>query len=536
MFQTILNYRIRIQNYCIGMMIVVLSVLMLSLPVVAQIEQADPETPAEGSVVIRVLAVKDNTKEGSTIGTPDPGNRFVSVQVAIDNTNGTEPELVDALFFYLKDAQNTQYQAFGGKDIPSNYVDVGAKVEGWIWFELPASVELSDMSLRMLGVLRKTAWVPLSGETNSAAVGAMDADDVATVLQELNEQTVFAYVPSKSAESLRKDVERMGQSRESDKHTAIDLGETFEQAMEKLEQGDVDYAEDLMRQALREHLDASGKNHQVAAAIIAYVLGELSTQRLEYRRAIRYYTQSLEIAQKEFGRQDPSLALVLNKLGLAYHYAGEYANAVTMLERALDIEKAAAEPDQASMTETWLFFGVVHYFAGAYPEAVGSFEQALKVGTTAFGREHEMVIVILQDLGMAYEATGEKEKAISILEQALIDGKVVFGSEHENVARTLYILGKLYVDVGDYERAVTYHEQSLAIQRKIFGAQHENVAVSLNQLARAYYHLKDYTRAISCLEESEQIFVATLGEDDPNTKAVRDNLKNMRQLMGKNTI
>ena len=319
MFQTILNHRIRTQNYWIGMMIVVLSVIMLSLPVAAQTGQTGPETPAEGSVEVRVLAVKDNIKEGSTIGTPEPGNRFVSVQVAIDNTNGTEPELVDALFFYLKDSQDTQYQAFGGKDIPSNYVDVGARLEGWIWFELPASLDLSDMSLRMVGVLRKTAWIPLSGEIGSAAVGAVEGDDLTILLQEFKGQTIFAFPSSQDPESLRKDIEKMGKSQESDKHSAVDLGETFEQAMEQLEQGDVDYAEDLMRQALREHLDASSKDNQVAAAIIAYVLGELSTQRLEYRRAIRYYTQSLEIAQKELGHQDPNFALVLNKLGLAYH-------------------------------------------------------------------------------------------------------------------------------------------------------------------------------------------------------------------------
>lgn len=535
MIQAPLHHKVCMQHPYKSIMIVVLSLFLCSLPVVAQIEQNDTEMPEEGSVTVRVLEVKENVREGAKTGTPAPGNRFVSVQVAVANTEGTEPELVDALFFYLKDAQDTQYQAIGGKDIPSDYVDVGETLEGWIWFELPESLELSEMSLRMLGVLRKTAWIPLSETGGSAAVNAMNEEELTILLQEFKEQIIFAYPSSPGPESLRKDIEQMGTRGETGTQSAIDFGETFTQVLEYLEQGNEDDAEILVRQALDEALESPELNAQ-AIALMNYILGGFSIRRQEYPQALEYYNQSLEIAREEFESDDFRLALILKRLGFAYHAEGDNAAALKTLEQALTIEQSAAELVPSNLGETLFLLGMVHYAAGAYPEAVTSLENALSHATRAFGREHENVIAISYDLGMAYKAVGENEKAIEVLSQSLLDGKTVYGSDHENIARTLYTLGRAYKDVGDYEQAIASHEQSLDIQRKIFDTPNENMAVTLSHLADAYYQVGDYARAIGCLEEAEQIFAATVGEYAANTKAVRHDIDRLKGQMERNTI
>ena|SRR5687768_4420713 len=60
-----------------------------------QTSSSQPKIPAEAliattKVVIKVVAVKDNAAVAGEYTKPDEGNKFVSVQIVVDNTKGED--------------------------------------------------------------------------------------------------------------------------------------------------------------------------------------------------------------------------------------------------------------------------------------------------------------------------------------------------------------------------------------------------------------------------------------------------------------
>ncbi|MCP4744703.1 MAG: tetratricopeptide repeat protein, partial [Desulfobacteraceae bacterium] len=129
------------------------------------------------------------------------------------------------------------------------------------------------------------------------------------------------------------------------------------QAKAKLDVGDLEGAEKLLRQSFEQHLQNIEKEKKSAASDAFELAGikelqidyksarlyykkavELDSKNTlflnsyglilnelgEYKKAIEYFTQALAIDKKTYGDQHPNVAIYLNNLGSAWRSLGEY--------------------------------------------------------------------------------------------------------------------------------------------------------------------------------------------------------------------
>jgi hypothetical protein len=75
-------------------------------------QKISSESLIEGTqVVVRIVAVRDNVPPASEYTVPGKGNKFVSIQIVVDNSKGDTEWEVKPDNFRIKDAEGSVYDA-----------------------------------------------------------------------------------------------------------------------------------------------------------------------------------------------------------------------------------------------------------------------------------------------------------------------------------------------------------------------------------------------------------------------------------------
>jgi tetratricopeptide (TPR) repeat protein len=173
--------------------------------------------------------------------------------------------------------------------------------------------------------------------------------------------------------------------------------------------------------------------------------GDISMARKDYRQAIDLYTQI-----------EPQTALVLNKIGIAYHQLTDLNMAKRYYERALK-----KNPQYAEAVNN---LGTVHYAQRSYGRAVSQYNKALKIAPSSAS--------IYSNLGTAWFARKKYDRAIECYRKALELDPEVF--EHRSTAGVLlqersvaerakffFYMSKVYAQAGVNDRALQYMRKAL---------------------------------------------------------------------------
>jgi tetratricopeptide (TPR) repeat protein len=176
--------------------------------------------------------------------------------------------------------------------------------------------------------------------------------------------------------------------------------------------------------------------------------GDIFMARKMYREAIESYREG-----------PPKNAVILNKIGIAYHQLQQLDNAKKSYEQAL-----RAKPDY---TEAENNLGTIYYARKSYRRAIGCYRKAAKMAP-----EDARAASIYSNLGTAYFARKNYEEATEAYKTALRLDPAVFeirGSfgvmlQERNVeerAKFHYYLAKLYARDGRTELALQYLRKAL---------------------------------------------------------------------------
>ncbi|MEK7404815.1 MAG: tetratricopeptide repeat protein [Acidobacteriota bacterium] len=172
--------------------------------------------------------------------------------------------------------------------------------------------------------------------------------------------------------------------------------------------------------------------------------GDIYMARKMYREAMDVYKQA------------PQNAVILNKLGIAYHQLMELDTAKKYYERALKLNSKYAEAVNN--------IGTIHYARRSYRRAVGQYKKALKfspnsasiysnLGTAYFARKK------YKDASVAYAKALEIDP--DVFEHRSTYGTMLQERSVEERAKFHYYLAKLYAKSGMTERALQYIRKAL---------------------------------------------------------------------------
>ena len=177
----------------------------------------------------------------------------------------------------------------------------------------------------------------------------------------------------------------------------------------------------------------------------AEMRGDICMARKDYREAIAAYRQA---------PQDS--AVILNKIGIAYHQLLDLASARRYYERAVKVN-----PNYAEAINN---LGTVYYARKNQRQAIHYYRRALEIAPNSAS--------IHSNLGTAYFARRQYDKAFEIYQKALSLDPEIF--EHKSTqgvllqertvaerARFHFYLAKTYAKAGSKERALLYMRKAI---------------------------------------------------------------------------
>jgi len=196
---------------------------------------------------------------------------------------------------------------------------------------------------------------------------------------------------------------------------------------------------------------SSGVNSQASSGLQStQTPGKDEELRADVLMARKEYAEAVPIYQNLI-RQEPRNAVLLNKLGIAYHQQAMLGQAKRYYQRA-----AKADPTNANAVNN---IGTVYYQRRKYRKAIHFYEKALAI--------RQDIPAIYSNLGYAYFGQKHYEEAMAAFHRALeLDPSVFERSEHAGSllqdrsvtdhALFYFFLAKSFATMGNAERCAHY--------------------------------------------------------------------------------
>jgi len=249
-----------------------------------------------------------------------------------------------------------------------------------------------------------------------------------------------------------------------------------------------------------------GKGRQLA--IMLYNVAIQYRARGEYVFAETLYRRSLEIRERMDGPESPSVATVLNGLGLLKSNKGEvkealplFQHALAIIDRTLQLRASISQLTGTEVhdkeTERGLNFDLiaalnglaaVHEANGEFSESDRLLQRAISVSEKAFGDQSMAFATSLNNAGVFYKSRGQYDEAEKLLLRAVSAREKLLGRLHPATAESFSNLGSLYLAKGQIDQALQYMKMSEeSVER--------NQALMLNVGSERQKHLFMNTRA-----------------------------------------
>jgi len=190
--------------------------------------------------------------------------------------------------------------------------------------------------------------------------------------------------------------------------------------------------------------NASNPSPAPRPVLSAQERGDILMARKMYREAIDTYKEA------------PESALMMNKIGIAYHQLADLGAAANYYARAIKLD--------SKYSEAMNNLGTIYYSRGSYRRAIGQYKKVLRIKPESAST--------LANLGSAYFARKQYELASENYQKALALDPNVFESRSGvgSVVRDrtvgdrptfFYYLAKSYAKAGMLEQALNYIRKSV---------------------------------------------------------------------------
>jgi CHAT domain-containing protein len=256
-------------------------------------------------------------------------------------------------------------------------------------------------------------------------------------------------------------------------------------------------------------------------------IGNNLLKKSNYTEALIYLEKGLEVAQKQFGKQDTLYATAAYDLGMVYRIQGLYEKAEPLYIQSKNIRADVLGKENSDYAASCNILGILYHNQGKYEKAEPLYIEAKIIREKLFGKESMEYVGSSNNLAFLYFERGKYEKAeISYIESKEVIKKIL-GEEHHYYTVLVNNLALLYLKQGLDKKAEPLFLEVHRIRQKTVGTKHFDYATSCNNLANLYKYQSEYEKAESLYLEAKKIKEEILGVKNPSYASTCDNLANL---------
>ncbi|XP_063416779.1 uncharacterized protein LOC134699017 [Mytilus trossulus] len=220
----------------------------------------------------------------------------------------------------------------------------------------------------------------------------------------------------------------------------------------------------------------------------------------------------------------PDVIKGLHELGTVYSKLGEYDKAVKVYIDAINRQNRVTTPTQKlQLCEGLLGLSTVYIQKEDMLEAKKLMLRALELATFVLGKKHNFVAAIFTRLGQLSYKQGRVDEALAYCLHDLKVTRSEVGTNHPRTAIVLNEIGLIYDDKNE-SMAPQLYEAALSIFLETYGKNFLGTGTIRYNLGALYFGTNHFAKSKYQFTESYRVYVLFLGEDHPETKAVKQAL------------
>jgi tetratricopeptide (TPR) repeat protein len=265
---------------------------------------------------------------------------------------------------------------------------------------------------------------------------------------------------------------------------------------------------------------------ETAGAIGWTRLARLLQKTGDFPMAEEIYRTMLEQASN----QDQK-AVYYNNLGYLRHDQGDYKKAIWYYEQALEIQEKTLSPNDPRLAKTFNNIGMIYECTEEYPKALSFLEKNIEILEKAISPNYPLLATGYNNIGLVYSGMGEYLKSLSFYEKAFEIRQKILPANHRDLATSYGCMGAAYENIGEYSKALPFLEKNIQIQEKTLPPYHPDLANSYSNIAFLYQNVGECRTALSYLERARDMLQRSLPPNHPHLQNVQLGIKIVKESM-----
>ena len=198
-------------------------------------------------------------------------------------------------------------------------------------------------------------------------------------------------------------------------------------------------------------------------------VGRLLQDQGDLDGAAPLYREALRVRRATLGDRHEDTLISISNLGGLLHDQGDLDGARPLLQEALEVERATLGDRDPKTLSSINDLGALFQERGDMDGAAALYQEALKWRREALGDRHEDTLASMNNLGSLLKDHGDLDGAVPLLREALEGRRETLGDHHEDTLLSVNNLGSLLQDQGVLDGAAPLYREALKWQRATLG-------------------------------------------------------------------
>ncbi len=260
-----------------------------------------------------------------------------------------------------------------------------------------------------------------------------------------------------------------------------------------------------------------------------YYKSVIATRLGNFKDAILYIKDSLEIYKKYFPTQYMQVSAGLGMLGEIESCLGNYKEAAQYLEECLALMDTHYPKENIIIANNLNKLGNIYCELGNLAKAKNILEEAARrLPPTSV----KLISMNLGYQGDMYKNLGDYIKAEELLKKAKNLHLIHFPERYNHIAWISINLANVFIEKGDYDKAETELNESLQLCHKYLSLRHPHFFLIKYYLGKLYQALGFTLKAKAYLEESLRYYEQTFGKGYIKTACIIRSLAKVHLAQG----
>jgi tetratricopeptide (TPR) repeat protein len=253
-------------------------------------------------------------------------------------------------------------------------------------------------------------------------------------------------------------------------------------------------------------------------------IGVIYKHKEDYKQALEFHYKALEIHLEYPKTNIRGFILTLKHIGKIYEEFGNYDEALKKYSHALNIADTSLPKNHPDTAMIYSCIGSVHLHLGQYDESMKNYKKALRIKQETLPNDHPYIASSVINIGYVHDLKEEYDHALDHYKQAHeiltklgIIGRLELATVYGN-------MGVVYSKKGEYILALDCQQKCLEIRKQFYSEHIKIIATTYSNIGIVYNKMNNIEKAIEYTEKAIDIIRNSQLPDDPDLGLIYNNM------------